>query len=934
MVQMKPYFLGEAVPSNPRMASCQKCFRTSDIDLVGDATHLTFFEMLGNFSVGDYFKEETINWAYEFITQRLELPPERIWATIFLDDDESFNYWLQTGVPEDRILRFDEEENFWGPVGDSGPCGPDTEVFYDFGEEYGCGKPDCNPNCDCGRFTEIATLVFMQYDQDKDGKRTPLPSPCVDTGMGIERTSAVLQGKTTVYETDLFAPLIEKISALAGKKYGDDETADNAIRIIAEHSRGITFLIADGVMPGNEGRGYVLRRLLRRAALYGRRLGLEKPFLNQIARATVGSMANIYPELQNRQGFIYQVVEAEETKFQETLNTGLELIEGITAGKTGEISGEDVFRLYDTYGFPVELTREMASDRGFTVDMDGFEREMEKQRERARVAQKFKISNPVLGEVNVSVIPVFTWDTINEVVGYQFTLGRDPTFAIIDTVASTTMNRYVLEEPLEYSNTYYWRVRGVINEPVYAARRVVTKGQYGPWAVGVFTTQAEPGEPKPSMITIKKELAEIGGTSYNNLRQKSTILSLLVNDDSVDTVQEGQEAGLVLADTPFYGEMGGQVGDTGEIRGPAGRFTVTDTIRIPPDIIVHQGKVAGGSFTVGDEVEAEVDIERRLDIARNHTATHLLQAALRQVLGDHIQQRGSLVAPERFRFDFSHLVAMTPDEISEVQRIVNENIRRDLPVYDETIPHKQAIEEGAIALFDEKYSDMVRVLRIGRPPVSAELCGGTHVNTTGEIGFFQILSESSIGAGLRRIEAVTGRGAEEYINRRLSDVFRIAGYLETETDEVVEKTRSLLEDLKNETRRAGSLEVELAGRTAESLLSQVETVNGVNVLAAKVKNSRIEVLREMSDVLREKLKSVIVVLGSVYEDKPVFIAAVTRDLVDKGYNAGEIVKQVAKVTGGGGGGKAEIAQAGGRQKEKLDEALRQVTAIIKNTSVS
>ncbi len=566
--------------------------------------------------------------------------------------------------------------------------------------------------------------------------------------------------------------------------------------------------------------------------------------------------------------------------------------------------------------------------------MDGFEREMEKQRERAKAAQKFKIRKPVLGEVNVSVIPVFSWDAIPGAVGYQFALSRDPTFAIIDTVASTTLNKYVLEEPLEYSTTYYWRVRGVISEPVYAARKVATKGQYGSWAVGIFTTQAEPRELTPAVITIEKELAETEGTGYSNLRQKSTILSILVNNDSVDVVQEGQEAGIILADTPFYGEMGGQVGDTGEIRSPSGRFSVTDTVRIPPDIIVHRGQVSSGSFTVGDEVEAEVDIERRLDIARNHTATHLLQAALRRVLGEHIQQRGSLVAPERFRFDFSHLVAMTREEIGEVQRMVNDFIRRDLPVYDEDIPYQQAIEEGAIALFDEKYSDVVRVLRIGRPPVSIELCGGTHVATTGEIGFFYMISESSIGAGLRRIEALTGRGAETYINRSLSNLEKVAGYLESEPDEIVGKTKGLLSEIKSENRRAEALERELAAKTAESLLDKVEKVNGVNVLTAKIKSSRVEVLRVMTDLLRDKLKSVIVVLGSVYEDRPVFVAAVTPDLVAKGYNAGDIIRQVAKVTGGGGGGKAELAQAGGRQKDKLDEALKQVSKIVKESGVS
>ncbi|MBI3931293.1 MAG: alanine--tRNA ligase, partial [Chloroflexi bacterium] len=598
MVQFKPYFLGEAVAPSPRLASCQKCFRTTDIESVGDSTHLTFFEMLGNFSVGDYFKKEAIAWAWEFVTRHLKLPTERLWVTIFLDDDESFRYWRQLGIPEERILRFGEEDNFWGPAGDSGPCGPCSEIFYDFGEGIGCGKAACAPNCGCARFAEIWNLVFTQYNQDKDGQRTLLPKPNIDTGMGLERAAAAVQGKTSVYETELFASLIDNISKFIGKNYGSDDEVDKAMRVVVEHGRALTFLIADGVMPSNEGRGYVLRRLLRRAALFGRKLGLEKPFLNQIAGATIGSMTKVYPELQQRRDFIFQVIELEEAKFRETLSTGLELIEIILGERetkrTGKISGEHVFRLYDTYGFPVELTREIAAGRGFSVDSASFEREMEKQRERARASHKFALAE---------------------------------------------------------------------------------KGLAG--------------------LTGEFDIKETTFSGYSNLRQKTTIVSLLAGNNSVGTVNEGQEASLILETTPFYGEMGGQVGDTGEIRSASGRFAVSGTIRLTPDIIVHQGRVTEGSFSVRDKVTAEVDRERRLDIARNHTATHLLQMALRQVLGEHIQQRGSLVAPERFRFDFSHLTAMTNEEISRAQRIVNDRIRQNLVVYDEELPYKKAIEAGA-----------------------------------------------------------------------------------------------------------------------------------------------------------------------------------------------------------------------------------------------
>jgi len=831
MVQFKPYYLGEASPPNPRLASCQKCFRTTDIESVGDHSHLTFFEMLGNFSIGDYFKQETINWAWEFVTQHLRLPAEHLWITIFLDDDESFHYWRKLGIPGEKIWRFGEEDNFWGPAGDSGPCGPCSEIHYDFGEEFGCGKPSCGPNCSCGRFSEIWNLVFTQYDQNKQGQRIPLPKPNIDTGLGLERTAAIMQGKTSIYETDLFIPLLERIAGLTGKKYGSGDDADRAMRVVVEHSRGITFLIGDGVIPANEGRGYVLRRLLRRAVLFGRRLGLAQPFLAETARLTIEQMRHVYPEIEQRQDFILQVIRNEEQRFGETLTTGLERIENIMAeretSRAGEISGMDAFQLYDTYGLPVELTREIAAGHGLSVNLEGFEREMEKQRERARAAQKF---------------------------------------------AGALEGAIGLDAQLDVQETPF--------------------------------------------------------VGYDSLEHKSIIIDLLLGNEPVQTVQEGQEANLILDTTPFYGEMGGQVGDTGEIRSSSGRFSVTNTFRIPPDIVVHQGYIAEGSLAVGDEVEAEVDRDRRLDIARNHTATHLLHLALRQVLGEHVQQRGSLVAPERFRFDFSHLTAMMPEEIQEVNQIVNEKIRQNLKVYDEETPYKKAIEEGAIALFDEKYGDIVRVLKIGEPAISFELCGGTHVASTGEIGFFHIISESSIGAGLRRIEAITGRGAEAFIERRLSTLTEMASRLATEVENASDKVDVLIAERDQEHKRIQALESELARIRAESLLTQAEVVNGVTVLAARVPPSRLEALREMGDLLREQLKSGVIVLGTVYEDKPLFLAAVTPDLIARGYDAGKIVKQVAKVTGGSGGGKARLAQAGGKDKDKLDEALQLVKSLI------
>jgi alanyl-tRNA synthetase len=830
MVQVKPYFLGEEVPPSPRLASCQKCFRTSDLASVGDAGHLTFFEMLGNFSVGDYFKREAIGLAWEFVIERLKLEPERLWATIFLDDDESFDYWREVGVPEEKILRFGEEENFWGPAGDSGPCGPCSEIHYDFGREFGCGRPSCRPNCDCGRFSEIWNLVFTQYDQDREGNRTPLARPNIDTGMGLERTAAVLQGKTTVYDTDLFAPLIKRISELSGRKYGSDEASDVAMRVVVEHGRGIAFLIADGVLPSNEGRGYVLRRVLRRTSLFGRRLGLEKPFIDSIAEATIELMGGVYPELKKRRDFILQVVEDEETRFGSTLSTGLELLDDIVAeaAEKGrkEISGERAFKLYDTYGFPVELTQEIAADRGFSVDLNGFEVEMEKQKEKARETHRFKVK---AGGEEIEI--------------------------------------------------------------------------HG----GVEATPF---------------------VGYDNLKYSSTIIELSVDNKTADKIEKGQEASLILDCTPFYGEMGGQVGDTGEIRGRNGLFKVTNTIQVPPGVIIHQGKVAEGYLSVGDEVEAVVDTERRLDIARNHTATHLLQMALRQVLGEHVQQRGSLVSPHRLRFDFSHLKALTSKQMAELNRIVNEQIRRNLPVYDEVVPYKQAIEEGAIALFDEKYGDTVRVLKIGKPFVSAELCGGTHVSATGEIGLFHIISESSIGSGLRRIEAVTGRGAEKYFDERLADLEHIAKSLRVSSEEARDKLSDIFAELDKDRKKILAVEKELAKVRAETLLSQVEVFKDINLLIAEVPPSRVEVLREMADYISGKLGSAIVVMGTVYEGKPGYVIAVTNDLIAKGYDARKIMTSVGRVVGGGGGGRPGLAEGGGKYKDRMDQALKLVKSLI------
>jgi alanyl-tRNA synthetase len=840
MVQVKPYFLGLATPPHPRLASCQKCFRTTDIERVGDPSHLTFFEMLGNFSVGDYFKKEAIAWAWEFVTQRLGLPQQRLWATVFLDDDEAFDCWRQIGIPGERILRYGEEDNFWGPAGDSGPCGPCSEVHYDQGAEVGCGKPDCLPGCTCGRYVEIWNLVFTQYDQDREGKRNLLPKPNIDTGMGLERTVAVMQGGRSVYETDLFRPIIEKVSQVAGKKYGRDGGMDEAIRVVAEHSRGITFLIGDGVIPGNEGRGYVLRRVLRRTALFGRRLGLDGPFLGPVAETVVSLMGDIYPELRENRDFLLRVIDIEESKFASALDTGLGQFESVAANATKvgtdfqpaeatkvgryRLSGAEVFNLYDTYGFPLELIEEIARERGLVVDRDGFEVEMGRQRERARSAHKF--------------------------------------------------------------------------------------GQ------GLTSDYAQDALPATEF------------TGYEEHRAEARIVSLRVGGNAAEEVHQGQEVEIVLDRTPFYAEMGGQATDVGLITGKSGKVEIREVAWATPTLVVHLGKVSEGSISLAERVTAEINSERRSGIAQHHTATHLLQAALRTVLGSHVRQKGSLVAPERLRFDFSHLEALDEAQLLEVQRLVNAWIRQDLPLMVRETSYQEAVEEGAIALFGEKYGEKVRLVEIGQPPVSAELCGGTHLKATGEIGLFHIVDETSIGAGLRRIEAIAGKEAEMTVEKRFAALSQVARLLQASPEEAPAKLAVLLEELAAERRCTQNLERELSRRVAQGLLEQVESIDEKNVLSARVNGLSLPALREVGDLVRERLKSAIIVLGTVHEGKPHFLAMVTPDLTARGFHAGEIVKQVARVSGGGGGGRPEMGQAGGRDREKLDEALGQVRKLV------
>ena len=860
MNQFKNIFLGLEKRDYTRAADTQKCLRVSgkhnDLEDVGyDTYHHTFFEMLGNWSFGDYYKKEAIAWAWELLTEVWGLPKDRLWATVFKDeqgeletDEEAVRYWREvTDINPDHILYFGREDNFW-EMGDTGPCGPCSEIHLDRGEEA-CDLQDdpnhvCAVNSGCRRFFELWNLVFIQYNKDESGALHELPAKHIDTGMGLERIVAVLQGVLSNYDTDLFTPIMERVQEMLGHTDAEREANIVGYRVIADHGRAVTFLIGDGVLPGNEGRNYVLRMILRRAARFGRKIGFREPFLAEIAKVVIEIMGSYFTELEARREFILQTITQEERRFQHTLDVGLELLDELIddLGAQGEsvIPGDQAFKLYDTYGFPLDLTRDVAKERGFTVDDEGFLAALEEQRERARAAQQFVL----------------------EVEEKLETYSR-----LLDELKRTKL----------LSET------GV--EHVYAE---------GP------ETQAK-------------------------------VVALLRDGQVVDSAREGDEVELVLTTTSFYVESGGQVSDTGTIvRDGAWEVAVSDVRQPLPGLIVHIGKVVSGEPRVGDVARALVDAERRMDIARNHTATHLLHNALRRVLGEHVQQAGSLVAPDRLRFDFTHAAMLTAEELDQIQELVNEAILADYPVQVVHTSYKEAVAQGAIALFGEKYGERVRVLRIGDPdkPFSQELCGGTHVTHTSEIGPFSILSESSIGAGLRRIEAVTGRAAQKFIQQRLKALDSIAASLGCSPDEVEQKVRALRDELQQQKREVARLRRQIAQRDFEALLSQVQDVQGVKVLAAQVEAANMDTLREMSDWFRDRIGSGVIVLGAVMDSRPGFVAAITPDLVERGLHAGRIVKQVAQVVGGSGGGKPTLAQAGGRDPSRIGDALSLVPELV------
>ncbi|WP_022853613.1 alanine--tRNA ligase [Thermodesulfatator atlanticus] len=832
MVQFKKVFLGQEERPYKRAASCQKCVRAggkhNDLENVGyTARHHTFFEMLGNFSFGDYFKEEAIFYAWEFLTKVLELPKERLYVTVYKDDDEAYALWQKiAGLSQDRIVRLGEKDNFWA-MGDTGPCGPCSEIIFDQGEDVGCGRPDCQVGCDCDRYLELWNLVFMQYERDEKGNLSPLPRPCIDTGMGLERITATIQGVKTNFDCDLFAGLMSKISDLTGIHYGENKKTDVAFRVIADHSRAAAFLIADGVLPSNEGRGYVLRRIIRRAIRFGRTLGLEKPFLYDTALVVVEEMGDVYPELLRAAQTIEKILVLEEERFRETLERGLSLLyeEIEKLKKSGEkiIPGSFIFKLYDTYGFPYDIVRDIALEHGLELDMLGFEKEMAKQRERSRKAWKGELAKAP---------QVFT--------------------------------------------------------------KLLEKG-LGKEFVGYETTEAE-----------------------------AEILAIVQKGKEIDALCEGEEAEAVFSKTPFYGEAGGQVGDTGLVIGKEGQAEVVDTYRLG-EIFVHKLKCKTGTLKKGEKVKLSVFSSRRAAIARHHTATHLLHAALRRILGDHVHQAGSLVAPDRLRFDFTHFEPLKLEEIFALEDLINARIRDNIPVEVKLMSYKEAIDQGAMALFGEKYADKVRVIRIGN--FSMELCGGTHVHRTGDIGFFKIIAEGSVSAGVRRIEAVAGEPAVNFVHDLEKEKALIASKLKVAPSELPKRVETLLKQLKEAQEEIETLRRQLARGGLESLLNQVQEINGIKIIAAEVPAKDAKTLREMGDFLREKLGSGVVVLGASVNGKAQLLAMVTKDLKEK-VHAGKIISALAPLVGGRGGGRPDMAQGGGPDAQKLKEALEKAPKLI------
>ncbi|XOK59292.1 alanine--tRNA ligase [Paenibacillus elgii] len=829
MAPLKPYFDGRVVPENPRIANSQKCIRTNDIENVGKTRrHHTFFEMLGNFSIGDYFKEEAITWAWEFLTspEWIGFDPNRLSVTVYPEDTEAFELWnKKIGLPEERIYKL--QDNFWD-IGE-GPCGPCTEIFYDRGDKYGdLSDPECWPGGENERFLEVWNLVFSQFNHNKDGSYTPLPNKNIDTGAGLERFASILQDVDSNFDTDLFQPIIQKTAQLAGVTYKQNEEFDVALKVIADHIRTVAFSVGDGVLPSNEGRGYVIRRLLRRAVRYGKVLGMDKPFLYTLTPIVGDVMGVYYPEVVEKREFIEKIIRIEEERFHETLSDGLAILAEMVDKARNEgstvISGPDAFKLYDTYGFPFDLTEDFAAEKGMTVDRAGFDQAMQEQRHRAREARKETDSMKVQG---------------------------------------------------------------------------------GPLAD----------------FTVKSEFV-----GYTDLVTAAKVIAVVHENQFVDLVGTGETCQVILDYTPFYAESGGQVSDHGYITAGDTVLKVEDVGKAPHGQHVHTVVVEAGVLRKGDTVQATVTQDVREDIIKNHTATHLLHKALKEVLGEHVNQAGSLVAPERLRFDFSHFGSISAEELQDIEQQVNEQIWKSIEVEISLKPIAEAKAMGAMALFGEKYGDIVRVVQVGG--YSLELCGGCHVRNTSQIGLFKIVSESGIGSGVRRIEATTGRNAYQYLDGQLQLLRDTASLLKSNIGDVPKRIDGLFAQLKEVSRENESLKAKLSGIEAGSLTDQAKTVDGVTVLAAQVSAGDMESLRNIVDQMKTKLGSAVIVLGAAAEDKVNLVAAVTPDLVSKGYHAGKLIKEVASRCGGSGGGRPDMAQAGGKDASKLQEALQSVEQLV------
>ncbi|CCL37192.1 alanine--tRNA ligase [Clostridioides difficile] len=831
MAPLKNYFSGVEVPPSVRMCTSQKCIRTGDIENVGiTARHATFFEMMGNFSFGDYFKRESIKWGWEFVTEWLNIPEDKIWVTVYEEDDDSYDIWAkEMNFPEERMVRLGKDDNFW-EIG-TGPCGPCSEIYFDRGEEYGCDNPDCKPGCDCDRYLEFWNHVFTQFDRDEEGNYSLLENKNIDTGMGLERMGCIMQGVDTIFEVDTIKSILEAVEKLTGIKYGENPKNDISIRIITDHIRAVTFLVSDGVLPSNEGRGYVLRRLLRRAARHGKLLGVKELFLQKLIDEVIKVNDKAYPVLVEKESYIKKVVGIEEEKFNETIDQGTEILNSYievlkNEGKT-VLSGQEAFKLYDTYGFPIDLTKEILEEEYLSVDEEAFNEEMEKQKERARNAR-----GNMDGE---------SWK-------------EDPLSKLESTVDSTF-------------------------------------------------------------------------NGYSEIYGEGTIEAIVKDDELVQSAEEGDKVSIVLDNTTFYPEGGGQVGDCGLITNENLVLEVLNTKKGANNSIKHIGIIKSGRISNGDKVKTLVDRETRMSAARNHSATHLLHKALREVLGEHVNQAGSLVTPERLRFDITHFEAISNEELKVIEEKVNNVILSSLDIKCDIMNIKEAKEKGATALFGEKYGDEVRVVSMG--DYSTELCGGTHLTNTSQVGMFKILSEGGVAAGVRRIEAITGKAVYEYLKERDGIISEVCVNLKSKEDNLIQRISSLLEENKNLSKELHDMKAKMSLQSVDSIFDSKVEVNGVNLITNKFEGMDMDTLRETADNLRDKLGSGVVVLANVVDDKVNFVVTATKDVLDKGIHSGNIVREVAKIAGGKGGGRPNMAQAGASDVSKVDQALSYASEVIK-----